>query len=54
MKQRGIVPNVITYSALISALQKAKRPAQALKIFEEMQQHGIVPNVITYSALISL
>ena len=38
MQQQGIVPNVITYSALISACEKAKQPERALKIFDTMQQ----------------
>ena len=41
----GIVPNIITYSALISALEKGKQSEQALEIFKEMQHHGIVPNI---------
>ena len=48
-----MVPNVITYSALISSIEKGKRPQQALELFEAMQQQGLEPNVITYSALIS-
>ena len=40
MHQKGLEPNVITYSAAISASVKAK-------------QHGKVPNVGTYSAAIS-
>ena len=45
MKQHGIVPDVITYSTLISVLEKGKQPEQVLKIFKDMNQHGIVPNV---------
>ena len=48
-----MVPNVITYSALISACGKGEQPERARKFFEEMKQQGVVPNVITYSALIS-
>ena len=53
MHKQRVAPDVITYSALISALEKCKEPEQALEIFKKMQQHGIVPNVITYSVLIS-
>ena len=53
IQQDGIVPDVIMYNALISALEKGNQPEQALEIFQEMQQHGVVPDVITYSALIS-
>jgi len=50
MQQQGIVPNVITNNALISACEKGKQPERALEIFATMQQQGIVPDVITYSA----
>ena len=40
MKLHGTVPDVITYNALISALQKGKQPEQALVIFKEMKQHS--------------
>ena len=53
MQQQGIAPNIITYSALISACEKGKQPERALEIFDKMQQQGIVPNIITYNALIS-
>ena len=53
MKQKGVVPNVITYNALISACEKGKQPEQAMEVFKAMQQQGVVPDVITYSALIS-
>ena len=53
MQRRGLVPNVITYNALISALEKGNQPGEALEIFKEMKQYGTVPNVITYSTLIS-
>ena len=43
------MPDVITYSALISACEKGKQPLRAP---EAVQRQGMVPNVITYSALI--
>ena len=30
MQQQGVMPNVITYSALISASEKGKQPERAL------------------------
>ena len=53
MKQQGVVPDVITYSALISACEKGNQLEQALGFFEAIKQQGLVPNLITYSALIS-
>ena len=48
-----MVPDVITYSTLISACEKGKQPQRAQEVFEAMQAQGEVPNIITYSALIS-
>ena len=53
MRQQGLKPDVITYSALISAFEKGKVPERALKVFEAMEQQDVVPLVITYNALIS-
>ena len=53
MQRQGLVPDVITYNALISACEKGKQPERALELFEAMQRQGLVPNVITYNALIS-
>merc|ERR1712226_1283361 len=53
MQRRGLQPDVITYSALISACEKACEPEKALELFVEMQRRGLQPDVITYSALIS-
>ena len=48
-----MVPEVITYSVVISACEKGKQPEWALEVFQAMQRQGMVPNVITYSAVIS-
>ena len=50
---QGVLPNVITYNALISAGEKGQQPGRALKIFEAMVQQGVVPDAITYNALVS-
>ena len=53
MKQQGVIPNVITYSALISACEKANQLEWAFRLFQAMKKQSIVPNTVTYSALIS-
>ena len=53
MSQQGVVPEVITYNALISACEKGTQPERALKLLDTMKQEGVVPGVITYNALIS-
>jgi len=53
MRRQGVVPNVVTYSALVSACEKGERLGQALKMFVAMQRQGVAPDVVTYCALIS-
>ena len=45
--------NVITYSSLISACEKAGRWELALDLFGEMHREGCKPNVVTYNSLIA-
>lgn len=53
MLQRGCERNVITYSSLISACEKAGRWELALQLFDRMHQEGCRPNVVTYNSLIA-
>ena len=53
MQRTSMVPNIITFGALISACEKGKQPEQALEISAEMKEQGVLPDVITYNALIS-
>ena len=47
-EEHGIQPNVITYTAAISACEKSKDQWQtARKLLAETQVHGIQPNLIT-------
>ncbi len=47
-----MVPNIVTYSALISACGHGKQPERALEVFQAMQRQGMVPDIITDSAVI--
>ena len=38
MQRQSVVPDAITYSALISACAKDKQPGRALEFFETMQR----------------
>ena len=51
--RRGCERNVITYSSLISACEKAGRWQLALELFSEMHREGCKPNVVTYNSLIA-
>ena len=53
MVSRGCERNVITYSSLISACEKAGRWQLALELFDEMHRDSCKPNVVTYNALIA-
>ena len=53
MVQQGVVPNAITYNALISACEKGKQPEQSPSVFAAMEQQAVVPNLIAHNALIS-
>lgn len=49
---KGIVPDVVTYNALIDGCCKTYRVGRALELFEDMKKRGIVPNRVTYDSLI--
>ena len=48
--QQGLVPNEITYDALISACEKGKQPERPMEVSKAMLQQGVVPNAFTYTA----
>ncbi len=48
-----MVPDVFTYSVLISACEKGKQPEWALEVLKAMQRQGVVPAAMTWNALMS-
>ena len=48
-----MVPNIITYGAMMSACEKGSQPKGALEVFQSMQRPNVVPGMISYSAFIS-
>ena len=49
-----MVPNVVTYCALISSCTKGKQSERALEfVLTAMEQQAVVPNVVTHCSLIS-
>lgn len=52
MRARGLVPNRVTYSALINACGRAGQLARAFQTLDEMCSAGIEPNVVTWTTLI--
>ena len=53
MVSERLMPNVVTYSAAISACGKGQKPQQALHLLQELQLRGLLQDVVTYSAAIS-
>lgn len=53
MIRRGCERNVITYSSLISACEKAGRWEMALELFSKMHKENCKPNVVTFNSLIA-
>ena len=53
MQGQGLEPNVITYSALISACAAGDNAETALQVFAEVQRKGFVSLGITCNALIN-
>ena len=53
MRDQGLLPDVITNNALISACEKGTLPQRALQLTETMWDQGLLPDVITYNALTS-
>ena len=52
MQLQGLQPNVISYSAVISACGKCGMPERASQLFDKMQQQELEPKVITYTIVI--
>jgi len=53
MQRWGVLPDVITYNAVISACEKGRQPEQALKVFQALQRQRTLPDIITYDAVVS-
>ena len=47
------LPDVITYSAAVSACEQGHKPQHVLHTLPKLQLRGLLPKVITYSASIS-
>lgn len=52
MQQQGCVPDVVTFTALISAYEKGGQWRRALTAYELMRQQRCKPDAIVYNAII--
>lgn len=48
MKEEAIVPNIISYNGVLSALASQSRAEEALSLFEELMDEKLRPNAITF------
>lgn len=48
-----LCPNVVSYSAAISACEKARNWEKAIELLNEMQSRGVEPTVMSFNATIS-
>ena len=53
MLHQGLLPDGITYIALVSACEKGALRQRALEALEAMLHQGLLPDGITYNALVS-
>lgn len=51
MVERGILPDVVTYTTLIAGYCKEGEMEEAMKLYNEMIDKGMVPDPITYLVL---
>ncbi|CAH0484871.1 unnamed protein product [Peronospora farinosa] len=53
MKERGVLPDVSVYNAVMSACSKAKRISWAYNVMEKMQVAGLVPDRASFTILMN-
>ncbi|XP_070014816.1 pentatricopeptide repeat-containing protein At4g38150-like [Nicotiana sylvestris] len=52
MREKGAIPEVVIYTAVVEGFCKAHKYDDAVRIFRKMQGNGIIPNAFSYSSLI--
>ncbi|XP_008799153.2 LOW QUALITY PROTEIN: pentatricopeptide repeat-containing protein At4g38150 [Phoenix dactylifera] len=52
LREKGTVPEVVIYPAVVEGFCKAAKFDDAKRIFRKMQKNGIVPNAFSYAVLI--
>lgn len=52
MREKGTIPEVVIYTAVVEGFCKAHKFEDAKRIFRKMQRNGISPNAFSYSVLI--
>jgi len=52
MREKGTIPEIVIYTAVVEGYTKAHRADDAIRIFRKMQSNGISPNAFSYTVLI--
>ncbi|KAL0418382.1 UNVERIFIED_CONTAM: Pentatricopeptide repeat-containing protein [Sesamum radiatum] len=52
MREKGTIPEVVVYTAVVEGFCKAHKFDDAIRIFKKMQSNGVVPNVFSYQVLV--
>ncbi|KAG0452661.1 hypothetical protein HPP92_025033 [Vanilla planifolia] len=52
MREKGSIPEVVIYTAVVEGFCKATKFDDAKRIFRKMQNNGVVPNSFSYSVII--
>ncbi|KDP27439.1 hypothetical protein JCGZ_19800 [Jatropha curcas] len=52
IKNKGILPNVVTYNTLIRGLCMSSRWKEAFMLLNQMLRANVIPNLITFSTLV--
>jgi pentatricopeptide repeat protein len=52
MREKGAIPEVVIYTAVVEAFCKASKLDDAVRIFKKMQANGVIPNAFSYWLII--
>ncbi|KAK6118375.1 hypothetical protein DH2020_047946 [Rehmannia glutinosa] len=52
MREKGTIPEVVVYTAVVEGFCKAHKFDDAVRIFKKMQSNGVIPNVFSYQVLV--
>ncbi|CAA0842208.1 Pentatricopeptide repeat-containing protein [Striga hermonthica] len=52
MREKGTIPEVVVYTAVVEGFCKAQKFEDAVRIFRKMQGNGVDPNAFSYQVLI--
>ncbi|GFP91288.1 pentatricopeptide repeat-containing protein at4g38150, partial [Phtheirospermum japonicum] len=52
MREKGTIPEVVVYTAVVEGFCKAHKFDDAIRIFKKMQSNGVISNVFNYQVLI--